>query len=98
MEVETKTSGSSSSGSQPHKKKPKLLHNEADLGEQYLSPTQPGRVPLDRIGWRPQNRGGQVIMPMHVQAVAKEISQKGTSKPRCGAVRLVVVPENQKVA
>ena len=96
MPVQSKTSIDSSSGYQPHSKKAKLLHSEADRGEQYLLPNQPGRVPLDSIGWHPQNRGGQGIMPLHVHDIAKEICDTGTSKRRYNQVRLVKVPDEAK--
>ena len=64
---------SSSAGYQLQKKKRKLLQREADRGEQYLCPVQPGRVPLNKISWHPLNRGGQGIMPLHAHEVAKDV-------------------------
>ena len=55
MSVAIVVSNSTSPGYQPPQKKPKLLHHEADGGEQYKLPTQPGRVPLNKIRWHPQN-------------------------------------------
>ena len=89
-------SDSTFDGYQPPHKKRKLLHSEADRGEQYKLPIQPGRVPLQKICWHPQNRGGQGIMPLHVHDVALNIRQTGTSKRRYGEVLLVQVPEKAK--
>ena len=72
------------------------MQKEADRGQQYLKPNQPGRVPLNQIGYHHNNRGGQGVMPFHAQEVAKGICQMGTSKRRYGSVRLVEVPEVAK--
>ena len=89
-----RTTSSVEQGYEPPPKKPKVTMIEAaDRADKYLSPAQPGRVHLSKIYWHLANRGGQGIMPMHVQDVAFGICKSGTSKRRYKSVRLVVVPE-----
>ena len=77
--------------SQPPCKKQRALVGEVDRAQQYLSPTQPGRVQLLEIGFHPGNRGGQGILPLHTHTIAVDICTNGTSSRRYGAVLLVQV-------
>ena len=79
-------------------KKIKLELSEANRGEKYLLPIQPGRVAVSKIGFHGRNRGGQGVLPFHAHDIAKNICTKGTSKRRYNKVRLVVVPEKHKKA
>ena len=74
------------------------MQKEADRGQQYLKLNQPGRVPLNQIGFHHKNRDGQGVMPMHAQLLAKGICERGTSLRRYGSVRLVEVPEAARAA
>ena len=85
--------------SQPPSKKQRFLISERDSAHlQYLSPIQPGRVPLREIGFHEMNRAGQGIVPMHVHALALDICRNGTSARRYGPVMLVEVPDGKKDA
>ena len=100
MSIKVNTTwGSSASGYQaPPNKRTKSLHCQANREEGYKTRTQPGRVPLSQISWPPSNRGGQGIVPLHADVVAKNICDQGTSIRRYMYVRLVEVPERQKEA
>ena len=87
-------SSSTAKGYEPQAKKQKTLRSEAARAETYLAPNQLGRVPLNKISWHPDNRGGQGIMPLHVHDVALDICTRGTSKRQYDQVRMVEVPEN----
>ena len=80
--------------SQPPQKKPRAVIGEADRAQQYVSPTQPGRVRLNEIGFYEGNRGGQGILPLHTHTIAWDICTKTTSARRYGPVYLVEVPED----
>ena len=77
-----------------------MFWSEANRGDKYLIPNQPGRVFVGKIGWQVRNREGQGILPLLTHAIAKNITTIGTSKRRYGKVRLVVVPQTkiEKVA
>ena len=98
MSLPKDDSSSTAKGYEPQAKKQKIradtLLADADRAEQYYIPNQPTRVPLNRISWHPDNRGGQEILPLHAQEIALDISTNLTSKRRYGSVKLVQVPEN----
>ena len=89
---------SSHTGYEPPFKKAKFVGAEADRAEQYLSPSQPGRVKLSQMSWHHDNRGGQQILPIHAHNVARDICENRTSKRRYDAVKLVEVPSGEAEA
>ena len=60
----------------------------------YVLSNQPVKMPLNKISWHPDNRGGQGIMPFHVHDGALDICTRGTSKRRYNQVRMVEVPKH----
>ena len=54
------------------------------------------RIPLDQIGFLPENRGGVGIIPHHVHEVAHDISCNGTKLCRYEQVEVVEIPEHRR--
>ena len=79
---------------EPQCKQMKGLVVEADRAQRYISKTQPGRVSILKLGFHPQNRGGQGILPRHCHTIAMDICTSCTSSRRYGTVLLVEVPKH----
>ena len=52
-------------------KKMTSMVTEADRPDVYLATEQPGRVPLHKISWHHETRGGHGIDPFHVHGIAR---------------------------
>ena len=86
-------------GSEPTKaKRAKTTMSEADRASDFQLGSQPGRLVMHLLGFLPDNRGGQGILPMHAHSIACEISDKGTSERRYNPVRVVQVPKSHLAA
>ena len=55
----------------PPAKKMTSMVTEADREYVYLATAQPGRVPLHKISWHHETRGGHGIDPFHVHGIAR---------------------------
>ena len=86
---------SQSQGCEPTSKRQKV----AKVGHKhFLLSNQPCRVPLGQVGFHPDNRGGQGIVPLHTHKIASDICLNGLSTRRSPPVALVVVPEKERAA
>ena len=84
-------------GSEPTKaKRAKTMVCEADRASDYLAGSQPGRLIMHILGFIPDNRGGQGILPMHAHDIACDVADNGTSERRYNPVRVVKVPDAEK--
>ena len=72
------------------------LVNHADPAQQYRVSEHPARIQLEKLGFHPQNRGGQGMIPHHAHQVAYNIMDKGTIIRRYNFVRAVIVPAKER--
>ena len=82
-----------STGSQPSEKRTRALE---DAGDRAQKKRKAGlmRVPLEKIGFWPGNRGGLGISPYHVHEVAWDCVANKTKLSRYGHVDLLEVPSS----
>ena len=83
-------------GSQPtnRKRSSSSLEDPVDRCLKYRKAGGNYRMPLDRLGFHPDNRGKAGVYPMHAHQVAHDGSSNGVSLRRYKAVEVVKVPED----
>jgi hypothetical protein len=51
------------------------------------------RIPLKKLAVWPKNRGGTMIVPLHVHEIAADMQRLGCKKSRYGQVSVVQIPK-----
>ena len=72
------------------------LTSPADQAQQYRTSEHPTRIPIEKFGFHPLNRGGQGMIPHHAHQLASSIVTVGTSIRRYQFVRAVRVPAKER--